>query len=243
MNKFNIEDGELEMLAMGQVSAMRELELYQMLDQDSELRAEFEAIELSLEKMAFESAHSAPKEIGVNLHEELFAKETKVVPFYKTSVFRAAASILFIGSILANIYLLQSKSDQTVADTEEPLTRKEEFLAELPMPIEDFEGLFDYLHESLENEPCKMDFRVTKAFLNNNHLAEDQIMAYLIDEGGRCDCEILMNFSLEFPQEPYKHGMEPPKTHRDAEIKLAIIGKSPYGRNLAFDAKTMKIYL
>lgn len=239
MSKLNIEGGELEMLALGQLSARREQEIYLLLERNEDLRLEFEAIQEALERMAFENAVKPPAHSGANLHKHLFSDQNesgKVIPFYKSAVFKVAASILFVGSILTNIILLNSSGKEGLTDTAEKSSnesRKEAFMAALPMESEDFEEMFDYLHVSLEENPCDMKFTVTRRFLRQHNLNEDAIIKFLNEEGGHCDCEVLMNVSMQFPQEPYRHGNVPKKTHREADIKLAGNKDGITGHDLA----------
>ncbi|WP_304234597.1 DUF2695 domain-containing protein [Jiulongibacter sediminis] len=234
MGTYNIEDGELEMLALGQLSARRERELFLLIEQNETLLKEYQAIQDALEKLAFENAVESPTGLGVAAQEQLFNNEDKSlkpIPFYKTSIFRLAASILFIGSILANIYFLGDTENNVTASSEAEIkepTRQEAFMAALPMDLVEFEEMFDYLQASLEQNPCDMKFTITRKFLYERGLDEDAIVSFLFKEGGHCDCEVLMNVSMQFPQDPYKHGTVPNKTHREAEIKLALHSK--YGR-------------
>ena len=225
---FNIEDGELEMLALGQLSARRERELFLLLEQNETLFQEFETIQGVLENLAIENAVKSPAGSGLKAHEQLFKPDQnlpRIVPFYKTAFFRLSASILFFGSILANIYLLRNSENNnranSVAVSKEP-SRQETFLAALPMETEEFEEMFKFLHASLEKNPCDMKFTVTREFLRRKRLDEQTVIAFLAKEGGRCDCEVLMNVSMQFPQKPYKHGTQPNRTHREADIKLAL---------------------
>ena len=61
--------------------------------------------------------------------------------------------------------------------------------------IEWLPGLFEYLHEQLEQCPCTTTLHFTINFLRSCPDCEDSKVAlkYLADHGGFCDCEIIMN--------------------------------------------------
>ncbi|QRR02198.1 DUF2695 domain-containing protein [Dyadobacter sandarakinus] len=75
----------------------------------------------------------------------------------------------------------------------------EEFEASLPMSRAKFEELFDYLDEELQEQSCDDTPALTKTFLENENIANiDEVVKWLADEGGYCDCEILANVEEQF---------------------------------------------
>lgn len=71
--------------------------------------------------------------------------------------------------------------------------QKEAFENSLPISREIFEELFDYLDEALE-EGCDDTLRLTETFLHSQSVKNvDEILHWLNDNGGYCDCEVLGN--------------------------------------------------
>ncbi len=79
--------------------------------------------------------------------------------------------------------------------------KEEEFLASLPFSEQKFQDLFDYLDVQLERAPCKHDFSLTKRFLKKKWIRFDKHIDFFMENGGGCDCEILMNMVDLFPSE------------------------------------------
>jgi len=74
-----------------------------------------------------------------------------------------------------------------------------DFESALPMSRDNFEKLFDYLDTELNDKGCDDTNRLTKTFLNQiNATNVDQILEWLADKGGFCDCEILANIEEQF---------------------------------------------
>lgn len=69
---------------------------------------------------------------------------------------------------------------------------RESFEASLPMPRETFAALFDFIDENLaEYSDTPL---LAKAFLQKqNNVDAASVLAWLADNGGYCDCEILNN--------------------------------------------------
>lgn len=68
------------------------------------------------------------------------------------------------------------------------------FESSLPMSRDRFKMLFDYLDTELSEKNCDDTNRLTKAFLNQIDVQNmDEILAWLAENGGYCDCEILAN--------------------------------------------------
>src|SRR5688572_13549233 len=70
----------------------------------------------------------------------------------------------------------------------------EQFESSLPMSRDRFKMLFDYLDTELSEKDCDDTNRLTKAFLNQADVQNaDEILTWLAENGGYCDCEILAN--------------------------------------------------
>ncbi len=76
---------------------------------------------------------------------------------------------------------------------------REKFLKTLPFSEEKFNELFDYLDAELEKTKCKNDYTLSKMFLEKNSIDFENCIDFFIQNGGGCDCEILMNIEELFP--------------------------------------------
>lgn len=65
--------------------------------------------------------------------------------------------------------------------------------AALPLPDADLRDLFDALDAALANEDCDHSRRLTRAFLESRGLPIEPVFAWLDENGGFCDCEVLAN--------------------------------------------------
>jgi Protein of unknown function (DUF2695) len=72
--------------------------------------------------------------------------------------------------------------------------------AEASMPIlkSDLKGLFDYLDGKLAEVGCNESLRYTREFLRSRKLPEEDIVSWLGEYGGFCDCEVLANVENEW---------------------------------------------
>ncbi|ANE51819.1 DUF2695 domain-containing protein [Flavisolibacter tropicus] len=76
---------------------------------------------------------------------------------------------------------------------------EEEFENSLPMSRDHFKKLFDYLDTELIDKGCDDTNCLTKSFLDKIGAANtDEILEWLADKGGYCDCEILANVEEQF---------------------------------------------
>ncbi len=73
----------------------------------------------------------------------------------------------------------------------------EQFRASLPMKPELFEALFAQLEEM---EDCAGDLRRTIAFLEHREVPREPVIAWLLENGGGCDCEVLDNVQERFEE-------------------------------------------
>lgn len=69
---------------------------------------------------------------------------------------------------------------------------RKEFEENLPMSRDDFKRLFDFLDEKLTDTDCDDRLTLTKSFLLNNNIP-NPVLDWLEENGGHCDCEVLMN--------------------------------------------------
>jgi hypothetical protein len=75
---------------------------------------------------------------------------------------------------------------------------KADFNKSLPMDKETFNELFDYLDERL-GEGCDHTMNMTLDFLKEKEVKNiDQVVEWLNDKGGYCDCEVLANVEEMF---------------------------------------------
>ncbi|MNL50245.1 hypothetical protein D3C87_1732450 [compost metagenome] len=76
---------------------------------------------------------------------------------------------------------------------------KLEFEASLPMSRGQFQDLFDDLDVALQYEGCKHNHILTLKFLNSSDVKNvEDILSWLQDNGGYCDCEVLANVEGQF---------------------------------------------
>jgi len=71
--------------------------------------------------------------------------------------------------------------------------QKNTFENSLPFDKTLFIQLFDYLDEMLEKDGCDNTLKFTIAFANDNNLPVDKTLAWMNENGGYCDCEVLAN--------------------------------------------------
>jgi len=75
---------------------------------------------------------------------------------------------------------------------------KADFNKSLPMDKGTFDELFDYLDERL-GEGCDHTMTMTVDFLNQKEIKNiDEVVEWLNDKGGYCDCEVLANVEEMF---------------------------------------------
>ncbi|MCX8531879.1 DUF2695 domain-containing protein [Chryseobacterium luquanense] len=78
---------------------------------------------------------------------------------------------------------------------------KIEFEESLPVSREIFQILFDFLDEELEKHDCDDSLKLTKLFLETNHIGNiEEVENWLKENGGFCDCEVLYNVEEKFEE-------------------------------------------
>jgi hypothetical protein len=76
---------------------------------------------------------------------------------------------------------------------------REEFEKSLPMSLDNFKMLFDYLDNELQEKKCDDDHEITRACLNVIGVENaEKILGWLRAKGGYCDCEVLANVEEQF---------------------------------------------
>ncbi|GGH41065.1 hypothetical protein GCM10007423_36610 [Dyadobacter endophyticus] len=74
-----------------------------------------------------------------------------------------------------------------------------DFENSLPMSRENFRLLFDFLDDELQNNECDNLLTITITFLQHQNISNpEQVMSWLADHGGYCDCEVLANVEEHF---------------------------------------------
>lgn len=62
-----------------------------------------------------------------------------------------------------------------------------------------FIDLFDFLDNTLSDEECDNTMRLTRSYLAENQVENtDEVLKWLSEHGGYCDCEVLMNVEEYF---------------------------------------------
>ena len=77
-----------------------------------------------------------------------------------------------------------------------------EFEERLPVSRELFQKLFDFLDEEFEINDCEDSLKMTKQFLESQHIQNmEEVKNWLKENGGFCDCEVLNNVEERFEKE------------------------------------------
>ena len=70
--------------------------------------------------------------------------------------------------------------------------------AKLPAPKSVLKELFEWVDAKIEEEGCDHTLRHTASFLNDRNLPDKEVVAWLREEGGYCDCEVVANAGDRF---------------------------------------------
>jgi hypothetical protein len=75
-------------------------------------------------------------------------------------------------------------------------------LAQDAFPISDalLDSLFEAVDAQVENSGCDHTLRFTQAWIAENKQPEAEILAWLREHGGFCDCEVLSNSADHWEQ-------------------------------------------
>jgi anti-sigma-K factor RskA len=112
--EYIVKEGLLEGYYLGELSAAQEQEVFEILQSDAELKKQYEELEQSMEKLAFENAVTAPSNVKENLLYQISdnksesSSEPKVIKmlFYKR-YFGVAASIAVIFMTVSLVFWSQ----------------------------------------------------------------------------------------------------------------------------------------
>lgn len=63
----------------------------------------------------------------------------------------------------------------------------------LPLPLSALKDLFDFLDERLSNAECGHTLLLTRQFMQQKGIDENQVIPWLEKNGGYCDCEVIAN--------------------------------------------------
>ena len=73
------------------------------------------------------------------------------------------------------------------------------FRQNLPMPEDKFIQLFEILDAKLHAHGCDHDLKLTEQILSNLGVKDVlSVLAWLEEQGGYCDCEVMMNVEQKF---------------------------------------------
>jgi hypothetical protein len=75
--------------------------------------------------------------------------------------------------------------------------QQKEFNDSLPLSCEKFQQLLDFLDAKLDD--CDDTLKLTKEFLSHEKVSNvDEVIKWLEEHGGYCDCEVLANVEEQF---------------------------------------------
>lgn len=77
--------------------------------------------------------------------------------------------------------------------------------ASLPLSTAEMQALFDFVDEELCKGDCDNTLRYTIAFLEQKQLPKEQVITWLENAGGYCDCEVIANAEEEFKSSLPRH--------------------------------------
>jgi Protein of unknown function (DUF2695) len=75
--------------------------------------------------------------------------------------------------------------------------RRAEAERQLPMSLVQLHGLLDTLDKALA-AGCDHSLQYTQAYLSSQNLASEEVVPWLQEHGGFCDCEVLANVEEEW---------------------------------------------
>lgn len=74
-----------------------------------------------------------------------------------------------------------------------------EFEQSLPVSREIFKNIFDFIDAHLSEDGCDDTLKLTRKFLEENQITNtDEVVSWLQNNGGYCDCEVLYNVEEQF---------------------------------------------
>ena len=78
--------------------------------------------------------------------------------------------------------------------------QKERARADFPLPETELDQLFDHLDQELRQTPCDHSLRLTRQWMAKADHSPEQVVPWLNEHGGYCDCEVLANVEDHFEQ-------------------------------------------
>ena len=69
----------------------------------------------------------------------------------------------------------------------------DEILAALPISLVTLNELFGFVDSRVMNVGCDHSLRHAREFINEDSLPEHSLIAWLEENGGYCDCEVVLN--------------------------------------------------
>jgi hypothetical protein len=70
--------------------------------------------------------------------------------------------------------------------------------AAFPLSTDRLEALFQHVEHCLENRDCDHTLQISRAWLTDNGIDPEPVVAWLKDNGGYCDCEVMYNAADHF---------------------------------------------
>ena len=74
---------------------------------------------------------------------------------------------------------------------------RQRLASSIPLPHGELRALFEFLDRP-DSPPCDHSLRETIRFLESRNIETQQVIRWLREHGGHCDCEVLANVESEF---------------------------------------------
>tara|TARA_R110002049_G_scaffold95397_8_gene234287 strand:- start:11410 stop:12192 length:783 start_codon:yes stop_codon:yes gene_type:complete len=127
-----LKHGILEQHLLGELNNEDQIIVEQLLNEDTELKSQFETLEANFETMAFENAIPPPKVVKDNLMVSVKSDQAKVIPIDKNnsvktyfSIAASIAAILLIGSVWMFNKLNKTKQRLQIVEEQKSLLLKD----------------------------------------------------------------------------------------------------------------------
>jgi len=85
------------------------------------------------------------------------------------------------------------KAQRKVVRDELKMRERADAAAKLPMSKSELKQLFDCVDTELQGAGCDDTLKHSISFLEQQGMARDKVVAWLKEEGGYCDCEVIAN--------------------------------------------------
>ncbi len=127
-----LKHGILEQYLLGELNNEDQINVEQLLNEDIELKSQFEILEASFETMAFENAITPPNVVKDNLLASIKSHQNNVIPINKKnnsktffSIAASIAAILLIGGIWMFNQLNKTKQQLQIVEEEKSILLKD----------------------------------------------------------------------------------------------------------------------